>query len=188
MAGMTRGERTELLSLVRKREKVMRAQAHERSAALLAEFDVQSAKIYHYDEDETWSRLFNEARATVETAAAEIAKRATEMGIPAEFAPQLHLGWAGRGHNAVQSRRTELRRAAKSKIEAMEQEAITKIERLSLEAQTSIVASGLETDTAKSFLERMPIENLMPPVQIGDIQRLIETRRKEQEQLNRYWN
>ena len=36
---MTKGERTELGQLIRKREKVMKSQAQERSAALIAEFD-----------------------------------------------------------------------------------------------------------------------------------------------------
>jgi hypothetical protein len=68
MPGMTRGERTELGSLIRKREKVMKSQAQERSAALLAEFDAQSAKIYHYDDDPVWAKVESEAKAAVEAA------------------------------------------------------------------------------------------------------------------------
>lgn len=180
MGTMTKGERADLLSLVKKREKVMRAQAVERSAALLAEFDAQSAKIYSYDDDATWQALHAEAQAAVDKANEEIAKRAKERGIPAEFAPGLAFGWHGRGHNAVADRRAELRRAAKSKIEALEKEAITKIERLSLTAQTEIVASGLDSDSAKAFLDAMPkLEALMPPIEIGEIQTLVETRRAE---------
>ena len=48
---MTKGERTELLSLVRKREKVMKQAATARSADLLADYEAQSAKIYHWDDD-----------------------------------------------------------------------------------------------------------------------------------------
>ena len=184
---MTKGERSELLSLVKKRERVMKAQAEERSAALLAEFDAQSAKIYHYDDDAVWAQLFAETQALVEKAQAEISKRAVERGIPAEFAPGIHFGWHGRGHNAVADRRVELRRAAKSKIEAMQKEAISKIERLSLEAQTEIVASGLTSDGARAFLDAMPkLEQLMPPVEVGEMQTLIETRRAERKQLGYY--
>jgi hypothetical protein len=100
------------------------------------------------------------------------------MGIPAEFAPSLNLNWYGRGQNSVRERQSELRRAAKSRVEALEKEAITRIERLSLEAQTEVVANGLESDAAKTFLNAMPaLAELMPPVPVEEIQSLIETRR-----------
>jgi hypothetical protein len=187
MSTMTKGERADLLSLVKKREKVMKSQAEERSAALLAEFDAQSAKIHHYDEDAIWNQVFEEAKAAVEKAQEEIAKRCADRGIPPEFAPGIHFGWHGRGHNAVTERRVELRRAAKSKIEAMQKEAVTKIERLSLEAQTQIIASGLDSEAAKAFLDAMPkLEQLMPPVEIGEIQSLIEARHSERKQIMYY--
>jgi hypothetical protein len=183
---MTKGERTELLSLVKKREKVMKSQAEERSALLLAEFDAQSAKIHHYDDDVVWKQVHADAEAAVEQARQQVAERCKQLGIPEEFAPDLSFGWFGRGHNAVASRRQELRRAAKSRVEALEKEAITKIERLSLQAQTDILARGLETQAAKKFLESMPdMKALMPPIEIGEIQNLIETR-KAQGRLEHY--
>lgn len=184
MSVMTKGERTELGQLIRKREKVMRAQAQERSAFLLAEFDAASAKIYHWDDDEVWQQVHADAERAVLLAQEAIEKRCHELGIPAEFAPGLSFGWHGRGHNAVSERRAELRRAAKSRIEALEREAITKIERMSLEAQTQILASGLESAAAKQFLESMPaMATLMPPIEVGEIQTLIEVRRAERKQL-----
>lgn len=177
MTGMTRGERTELGSLIRKREKVMKSQAQERSAALIAEFDAQSAKIYHYDDDPVWAKLEAEARTAVEAAQRSIHDRCKELGIPDEFAPGVAFSWYGRGHNQVASRRQELRRAAKSKIEALEKEAVTKIERLSLEAQTQVISSGLESEAAKTFLSAMPsMDSLMPPIEIGEMQALIDKR------------
>lgn len=180
MGIMTKGERSELLSLVKKRERLMKAQAQERSAALLAEFDIQSATIHRYDDDAVWAALVMEVESVMSKARDEIAKRAKERGIPEEFAPDLSFNWHGRGQNAVADRRAEFRRAAKSKIEAMEREAVTKIERLSLEAQTQIVAAGLDTESAKSFLEAMPkLDQLMPSVEIGEIETLIQTKRAE---------
>lgn len=184
MGAMTKGERQELGQLIRKRERVMKSQAQERSALLLAEFDAQSAKIYSYDDDPVWQKVQAEAQLAIEAASAQIAERCREMGIPEEFAPGLSMFWHGRGHNAVSDRRAELRRAAKSRIEAMEKEAVTKIERMSLEAQTEVVSSGLESDAAKNFLSAMPsMDTLMPPVQIGEIQSLVETKRAERKQL-----
>lgn len=177
---MTKGERDQLLQLVKKREKVMRSQAAERSAHLLAEFDAQSAKMHHYDDEATWALAQEEVKKAVEEGNARIAARAREMGIPEEFMPMISFGWHARGHNAVAERRAELRRAAKSKVDAMEKEALTKIERLSLEAQTEIVAHGLESDAANAFLQNMPkLDVLMPPIQMGEIQSLIEARKQE---------
>lgn len=180
MAGMTRVERTELGQLIRKREKVMKSQAQERSAALLAEFDAQSAKIYHYDDDPVWAKVEAEAKAAVESAQRAIHDRCKELGIPDEFAPGVAFTWYGRGHNSVADRRAELRRAAKSKVDALEKEAITKIERLSLEAQTEVISSGLESDAAKTFLNSMPsMDALMPPIEIGEIQTLIDKKHSD---------
>lgn len=182
---MTKGERDQLLQLVKKREKVMKVKAAERSATLLAEFDVQSAKVHHWDEDAVWASVKAEADAAIEKAQMAIAARCQQLGIPVEFAPGLSMFWHGRGHNAVAERRTELRRAAKSKIEAIEKEALSKIEAMSLEAQTEIIAHGLESEAAKAFLESMPkIESLMPPVQVSEIQSLIEAKRQERKCLD----
>lgn len=185
-APMTKTERQELGQLIRKRERVMKMQAQERSAALMAEFDAQSAKIYHYDDDPVWQRVHAEAVASLDVARVEIAARCHELGIPQEFAPGLDIYWHGRGHNAVQERRSELRRAAKSRIAAIEAEAISKIERLSLEAQTQIVANGLESEGAKAFLNAMPaMDQLMPPLQFDEIASLVETK-CAQRQLGHY--
>lgn len=187
--GMTKSERGELGQLVRKREKVMKSQAQERSAALIAEFDQQSAKIYHWDEDAVWREAQAEAEKAVEAARVVVAERCEKLGIPREFAPSLQLTWYGRGHNMAAERRTELRRAAKSKIDALEKEAITKIERMSLEAQTQVIASGLESEAAKTFLNSMPaMDTLMPPIEIGEIQTLIESKRAERRNSLDYLN
>jgi hypothetical protein len=182
---MTKGERDQLLQLVKKREKVMKVKAQERSATLLAEFDAQSAKIHHWDEDAVWASVKAEADAAIEKAQLAIAARCQHLGIPVEFAPGLQMFWHGRGHNAVSDRRAELRRAAKSKVEAIEKEAMSKIEQMSLHAQTEIIAHGLESDAAKLFLESMPaIETLMPTVEVKEIQSLIEARRADRKRLD----
>lgn len=187
MAAMTKGERDQLLQLIKKRERVMKTKAQERSAMLLAEFEAQSAKVYHWNEDEIWERVKSEAEAAIKKAQEAIASRCLELGIPVEFAPGLNLYWNGRGQNAVGERRGELRRAAKSKIDAVEKEVLSKIEVMSLDAQTAIVAHGLESKAAKAFLDRMPsIESLMPPLKVQEIQSLVETNRAERRRRNDY--
>jgi hypothetical protein len=127
-----------------------------------------------------WAQAEAEARGAVEDANEKIAKRCVEMGIPKEFAPALLFAWNGRGHNAVASRRAELRRAAQSKIKAMTATAVAEIGRIALVAQTDVLAQGLETESAKLFLSNLSaVDGLMPPVQVADMQALLEAKRRD---------
>lgn len=175
---MTKGERTELLQLIRKRERVMVASARERAATMLADFEQQCASIYAFDDDEVWERATRDAEAAVAAAQEQVAARCQELGIPKEFAPGLQFAWYGRGQNAVAARRAELRRVAKKRIEAIEAEAVAKIERLSLAAQTDLLSRGLETDAARTFLQDLnTVEALMPAVSAVELKALVDARR-----------
>lgn len=186
-ATMTKAERSELGQLIRKRERVMKAAASERSAQILAEFDRQSAAIYAYDDDDVWKKAAEAAKAAVAEAQAVVEARCKELGIPPEFAPGLSVGWYGRGQNAAAERRSELRRLAKSRVEAIEKEAATKIERLSLTAQTEVIANGLESDAARRFLESMPsLETLMPQIDAGEVKALIDAKHNKRDRDEDY--
>lgn len=98
---MTKGERTELLSLIRKREKVLKTAAEDRCATLLAEFEQQMASIYDWNDDTTWSRVKKEAEDAILAANEEIWKRCDALKIPREFAPGIQMFWHGRGQNGL---------------------------------------------------------------------------------------
>ena len=160
---MTRSERGDLARLVRQRARLEKAGAAQRKAELLADFEKQVASIYSYDDDPTWQEAMESAEEEARAAQSKVAKRCRELGIPDEFAPGLNLSWFGRGQNAVASRRAELRRVAKTRLDAMEKAARTEIERASVEAQTQLIADGLSSDAAKSFLDGLPaVASLMP--------------------------
>lgn len=172
--GMTRQERAEIGALIRKRERVMKAAASERAAAMMAEFEQQCASIYSYDDDAVWKEATEAAERFVAEAQARIADRCAELGIPKEFAPSLNVSWYSRGQNASKKRREELRRVAASRIEAVQKEALTKIERASLEAQSEVLVSGLESDAAKLFLSNMKsVDELMPSLAMSDVTLLL---------------
>lgn len=171
---MTRAETSDLLRLVRQRERLAKTAAAQRSAELVADFEKQLGSVYSYDQDETWKAATEAAKKAVAEAQAEVERRCKDLGIPPEFAPSLQCAWYGRGQNATKDRRAELRKMASSRIEAIEKAARTEIERLSLDAQTAIVAHGLQSDAAKLFLERMPpIAELMPSIEVQTIQALV---------------
>lgn len=175
---MTKSERTELGQLIRKRERVMKSQVVERAATMLADFENQCGSIYSFDQDEVWAKAMEEAEKAIAEANKLIAAKCKEMGIPKEFAPGVAMGWMERGQNMVASRRTELRRMAKSRIDAIAREANTKIEQISLVAQTEVIASGLESVAAREFLESMPsLDILMPSLDAGQLKQIADKRR-----------
>ena len=162
---MSKGERTELCAIVRRREKFEKTAAEQRSAELLADFEAQLAAEYEWDNDTTWKAAAERAKAVVQEAEAEIAKRCIELGIPKECRPGLAFGWHGRGQNAVKERRQELIRVAHSRIEAIEKSARTQIERRSIEMQEQIMGDALTSETARALLTQLPtIASLMPPL------------------------
>jgi hypothetical protein len=175
MTEMSRGERSDLAVIVRKREKVMKALAKERSAGLLAEFETQIDRFYSWDDHPAWQRAARKVAAVLDEAKAEVESACIEMKIPKPFRPSIDWSWRGQGENAIRQRRNELRIVAKSRIAAIEKAALTRIEQLSLEAQTAIIAHGLQSKAAKAFLDDMPaIETLMPPLKITDMEKLLE--------------
>lgn len=179
---LTRQERAELLSLIKKRERVMKSAAEERAAKMLAEFETQISQIYNIDDDTIWKSALTEAKAAVATAREAVAARCKELGIPPEFGPDIQLNWYGRGQNAFQERRSELRAAAKAKIAAAQREAERAIERLSLQSQTELLASGLVSEAAKSFLNELgTVEDLMPAIDANATRQEIEDKKRRGE-------
>ena len=169
-SAMTRAERTDLGALIRRREKLLKTAAKQRAAELMADFEKQISAIFSYDDDEIWKTAYASAKQAAENAKAEVAQRCRELGIPPEFAPDIELGWYGRGQNASKERRTELRRVAKTEIDALEARAKTEIERVSVEQQTALISDGLTSVAAQAFLEQMPTaETLMPVLDMEQI-------------------
>jgi hypothetical protein len=169
-AMMNKSEREALQVLIRQRERVLKSAAKQRSSELLADFENQLGSIYSYDNDQTWAEAARLVKQEVAKAKTKIAARAAELGIPKDFAPDLSVGWYGRGASAVKERRAELRVMAKTRIAAIEQKAIVEIELQSVGAQTEIAQSGLTSEAASNFLERLrPVEELMPKLSFEEV-------------------
>ncbi len=176
---MTRREQQDLVTLVKKRERVMKAKATQRAAELAADFEKQLGTIYSYDQDETWKAAHEAAQKAVAQAEAQIKARCEELGIPARLAPGIHCSWYGRGENAASTRRSELRKIALSRIAALEKDAKAQIEVISLEAQTELLGGGLDSLAAKAFLNKLEsVERLMPRLDAEQIRDASHSRLK----------
>ena len=172
---LSRHETHDLSMIIKDRTKVLRAHAEEQAAACMADFEAKMATVYTFDQDEVWKKATEEARKVVEQSQDTIAKRCKELGIPTTFAPSISASWQGRGENMLAARRTELRRVAKSSIDAMAKAAITKIEKQALDLRTQVVGMGLLSADAKMFLESLaPVEESMRALDFGEIERKLE--------------
>jgi hypothetical protein len=168
--------------IIKERTKVLKAHAEQQATACMAQFEKQLAANYSWDQDETWKQAAERAQAVVKACQETIAQRCEELGIPKTFAPAIGLSWVGRGENMMAQRRAELRRVAKTSIEAMTAAAVTKIEKQGLDLRTQIVAMGLLSPEAKMFLESLaPIEEAMTQIDFVEVEKKLE--REEQQRL-----
>jgi hypothetical protein len=163
---MTRGDREQLVSVVKMRARVAKAAVADRQADLLADVERQLSTIYKANEQD-WADISASAEAAVHAADQQLAAICRERGIPEEFRPSLHVGWYGRGENADAKRRAELRALATKQIDAAGKKAKLAIERRTAEVLTALVAGTLESSDARVFLESIPMpEALMPTISV----------------------
>jgi hypothetical protein len=169
---MTKRDRDDLLVIARQREKLAKATADARAAEMRAEFERQLSAKYSFDQTETWRRAYQRAEAVVKQAQQEIAEESKKLGIPAQFAPELHISWYGRGENASKERRTELRALANARITAITKDFKHHIEARFVEIRERLITGSLESEEARTFLESMPkASDLMPLLSIEDVRR-----------------
>jgi hypothetical protein len=177
---MTKGERDDLVRLVKQREKLAKSAAEQRSAMMLADFEREIAAIHTFDKNEVWRAAMAAGLEAAQKANEAVVAEASRLGIPPEFHPKIHWHWQSRGENAYRERRSELRKVAEAEIAAMEKTARVQIEARSIEAQTEIIANGLNSEAAIAFLEKLPpIETMMPALDPIMIQRKIAEKARQ---------
>jgi hypothetical protein len=170
---MTSRERQELAALVRRREKVAKADAKHRAGELIAAAEEMLSTQFSI-QDELWEGIAVEAARMVAEVDAQLAAKCREAGIPEQLRPAIGTSWYSRGVNAYGPRRAELRNAARTRIEAQLRRALADIERRSVEVQTDLVAGGLTSDAARAFIAAMPtVEQLLPPLTVEDVRRAL---------------
>ena len=173
-SGMTQRERRELCQLVRQRARVEKSLADCRIAEVQADFEDALLRWYSYDDDEIWAQAAKRAKKVVKEGNIEIAKRCAELGIPKDFAPKLDFGWSGAGRNMVRTERTDMRRQAAFRLDAMAKSAKVEIDRVSVETQERLVAGGFESDEARAWLDAMPrMRTLIPDLADNEVRALL---------------
>lgn len=167
---MSKGEREQLLRVVRLRAKIAKDDVNARQAQILAHGETALARQFAED-DQAFADLTADARAYMAEVKEKIDARAAELGIPATFRPTMNAYWFNRGENADPKRRAELRRVLQAQAEATARGAKLEIDRWSADLQGAIIAGGLASD-ARELLEQLPTaEALMPPLKLPELGR-----------------
>jgi len=168
---MTKGERDDLIRLIKQRERVCKTAADQRSTAMLAEFEQKISAVHDFATNDVWKAASDAAIAAAKKANEEVEAEADKLGIPKEFQPKINFSWARRGENEYRQRREELQRVAKAEIDTLEKIARVQIETESVRAQTEVIANGLNSADAIEFLNKLPaIESMMPMLDVTEIQ------------------
>ena len=171
---MSKQEREELSKLVRRREKLAKADVDRVAAERRAEFEARLAKRYDAY-DARWRDATQRMTEAMEQLNEQITEQLIAEGQPREFCPKFNSLWFARGENSTAGRRVELRAVATSHINALAKQAKVEIERQSVDFQTELVASGLRSEEARAFLAQMPTaEELLPAPSLGEIEAAAE--------------
>jgi hypothetical protein len=167
---MDHREREQLIRLARLHAKQAKTDAAERAKILAAEVaDLTAAEFQA--RDELWADATEIAEEAAAKANAIIVARCADLGIPAKDAPRLELGWSARGRDfSDYTRRGELEKLAKKRLDALTAKAKAAIDRKLLDTETALIAGSLESEDARAILATMPTaEQLMPPLSLDDL-------------------
>jgi hypothetical protein len=167
---MTKGERDQLIRVVRLRAKQAEREAEMREKVLLAEVRDQMTAQFQAN-DELFAEAVAIARDAAERANAQIQARCAELGIPAQHAPGLQLGWRSRSPEYQDNtRRAELFKLAGARLQALTKAAKTQVQSQALDAEEKLILGGLESLEAKAMFAAMPtVEQIMPALSLEDL-------------------
>jgi hypothetical protein len=169
---MTKGERDDLIRLIKQRERVAKTVAQQRSEAMLADFERKIHEVHSFATSEIWKAAGQIAINALKEAAEKIDKEAEKLGVPPEFRPQLpEYLQVQTGQIKFDRRKEDMRRIAKAEIASVERLAFAAIEGASVQAQTEVLTTGMTSGAAIAFLEKLePIETMMPELDVMKIQ------------------
>lgn len=167
---MTKGERDQLIRVMKNRAKQAEREAEMREKVLLAEVQDQMTAQFQAN-DELWAEAVAIAKDAAAKANTQIQARCAELGIPAKNAPGLELGWRARGAEyGDKSRRAELNKLAVVRLQALTKAAKAEIQSAALKVEEALILGGLETAEARELFAAMPTaEQVMPALGLDDL-------------------
>lgn len=158
---MSRTERNELISLLRRRAKVAKQDAEALAASMIARVEEQLSASFEAD-DVRWKDAIARTQKAVEELNERISQELTAEGLPERFHPGAGIAWHQRGETKEAYRRHELKSVARARITERLTQAKADIDRavVAIESDLLAVTTG---EAARDYLLGMPTaENLLP--------------------------
>lgn len=161
---ITKGERSELRSLIKQRFKVLRADVKVREAELIAELEGRIESRFAA-EDKQWS----DAMFLIEEAAREANRKANDIlrgltiALPDYMATNEYRVVHATRLAQPRQERTELTRAGQARIAAQVRAALLQLDRQEADLLTQLAVGALESDEARAFLGEIPTVSALVP-------------------------
>lgn len=171
MAAMTKGERSELKTLLRRRYKQLRSDVLTRRAELVAEVE-QAVVERHRARDMKRGELEQLANDVTDEATRKIRDAFAEAGYDLSGMPRMRamfptISWSDDG-------RSEMRRSLIAQIDAQIAAAQEQLERQEVDLLQTLTLDGIESDAAKAFLASIPtVGELVPTSRMQELEAAI---------------
>lgn len=167
---ITKGERTELRSIVRQQFKVLRSEVTQRHAELLATLDDEIAEKFA-KADDRWGFVLHEIGEAEREANRRINDALREYTGSMEFS-KYERSWVRAQipeRSETQQRQLD-RRAAAMAVDARVRGALSRLERQEADILRSLALGALESDEARAFLGQIPsVGELVPAARLAEL-------------------
>jgi hypothetical protein len=165
---MTKSDRSQLQSLVRRRFRALRSEVSLRQAELFAEMETQIAARYA-DEDTAWATAMNEVHEAV-LACNRAVNDAWRRVLGDAHQECEYIRMIGSPDRESYRGRVQLRRAATARLEQQVRDAMIKLEQQEVDLLERLLIGGLESDEARAFLDSIPkVAELVPAARLAEL-------------------
>lgn len=166
---ITKGERTELRSIVRQQFKVLRSEVQQREAEMRADLETQIHDRFAAD-DQQWSVLMHNVNEAVLEANRRINDALAEAGYQQKGASERQ--WV-QSPNIRQPKEDEhqLRMVASTQVTAQVKAALLRLEREEADLLRTLAIGAIESAEARQFLSSIPtVSELVPAARLSELE------------------
>lgn len=166
---MTKSDRQQLQTLVRRRFRNLKREVEQRRVELLADMEAQVATQFA-EEDQAWATAVREVRREVR----ECNRRLNEIWAPVVGDGYQETDWVhllGAPPQQAAADRMQLRRAAVSRIDQQVRDAQLTLDNQETDLLEKLLIGGLESDAAHQFLGTVPtVAQLVPASRLAELE------------------
>lgn len=170
MSAMTRGERTELRSVIRQQFKVLRSEIAERRGELVREMERELVERYSQD-DEKKRALQSEVATAVDDANRAIEQLLDQYGFTIEGGYAHMYRVSPPRLMFAHGEREQLHRAAVAEVDGQVKTALLKLDRQEADLTRQLALDAIESEAARAFLASIPaVGELVPGARLAELE------------------